>query len=783
MCKILTIDDEAYIRNSFKNYLDDEGFIAIESDSAVLGLEIAKNESPDLILLDLRMPLMDGFKFIEEFSTLGLDIPIIVISGTGNINDVLRAVKLGASDFILKPIEDMGLLKHSIESVLEKSRLKRENKNYQLNLELEVKERTEELLTKNMMLENLVNDLKISEEKNRALSEATLEAVIFTENNEIIEVNKRFFELFNYKNKSIYGKNILEFICEEHQQLVKDSILSDSSSLYEVNAQTDNGIIIPVEIQTRPYNLLNKKLKVTVIRDISEKKENEYEKEKLNIYFSNILNAMPSIVAGCDNKGKIIFWNQTAEKMIGISNEEALNKPAWDVLSHFDIADRLLNVFSSGKEFIINRAKADSGTIKYYNLRIFPIQVSTSAQAVIKIDDITDSEIMEAQLRQAQKMESIGNLAGGLAHDFNNVLGGISGTASLIKYKYKPKDDFKEYMDLIETSVNRAADMVKQLLTLSRRQELLFAPVDLNLAIKHVLNICRNSFDKSIEFEFSQCHSSPMVYADPTQIEQVFLNIAINASHAMTIMREQDEEQGGILTFDIEKKTSDNHFIKIFPEALMNETYWKISISDTGIGMSREIIDKIYDPFFTTKPKEKGTGLGLAMVYNLVKLHNGFISVYSEVNKGTIFSIYLPKLLDSSSGESFENVEDQMFSGEGKILLVDDETILRKVASDMLEQFGFEVVQAENGIEAVEIFKKNPDDFSMVILDINMPKQSGSETFKILKNMNPDLKIIITSGYKSNQTIDNLLNAGAVGFIQKPYTMENLSKIINKSII
>ena len=270
---------------------------------------------------------------------------------------------------------------------------------------------------------------------------------------------------------------------------------------------------------------------------------------------------------------------------------------------------------------------------EYHNISIFPLIANGIKGIVIRVDDITELEKKEQQLRQAQKMEIIGTLAGGLAHDFNNILGGITGSLSLLKFKLQ-KDtaldhDFMiKYLNIMEEAGRRAADLVKQLLSISSKQEMTLEPVDLDITIEHVMQICRNSFDKCIDLETLFSGTKAMINASPTQIEQVLLNLCVNAAHAMTTMRKEDEPQGGKLTVSLKKIFADKNFCIAHPEAHELE-YWALTVQDTGVGMDTKTVAKIFDPFFTTKQKDKGTGLGLAMAYNIVQQHGGFIDVYS----------------------------------------------------------------------------------------------------------------------------------------------------------
>lgn len=400
------------------------------------------------------------------------------------------------------------------------------------------------------------------------------------------------------------------------------------------------------------------------------------------------------------------------------------------------------------------------------------------------VTDLTEYEKKDKQLRQAQKMETVGTLAGGLAHDFNNILGGITGSLSLLQMETKKKErdpkEIEKYLDDMVEAAGRAVDIVRQLLSLSRKEELTFEPVDLNASLRSVMKICRNTFEKRIELNPVYHDESAVVLADPTQLEQVLLNLAVNAAHAMTIMRKEGQRWGGTLTVSIDKIYTDLDFSEAHPNA-EDGYYWKITISDEGVGIDAETLSKIFEPFFTTKLKGKGTGLGLSMVYNIVKQHKGFMDVQAEPGKGSTFTIYLPEYREVL-GFDIKKKEKEIFAGEGLILVIDDEPIMRKIAMKILEKAGYNLIFAEDGEEGIELFRKRHQDLEMVLLDMQMPKKSGQETYIEMRKINPEVKVLLASGFQRDERVEAILRLGVHGFIEKPYTFGQLVNAVQSVI-
>lgn len=397
---------------------------------------------------------------------------------------------------------------------------------------------------------------------------------------------------------------------------------------------------------------------------------------------------------------------------------------------------------------------------------------SEKRKAVLEAEaeNLRKIHVLEAQLLQAQKMEIVGRLAGGIAHDFNNLLTPIIGFAEMLKEQEVIDQEGTMYLDVIYKESLRAVDLTKQLLTFARRGEYHPAVLNINDSIINGVKMSEHFFEKNINVKYEFERHLKNIIADENQIRQVITNLIINAKDAMP--------DGGELTFKTENVFIDQNSANKYPD-LTAGNYVKISVTDTGCGIPSELQDKIFEPFFTTKEAGKGTGLGLASVYGIIKRHLGYITFESEINKGTTFTIYLPASEKQLTGKE---VKEEIFRGSGTILYADDEEHIRNLVKTQLRNIGYEVLLAKDGEEALEIYKKNKDNISLVILDLVMPHCGGKQTLKKLMKQYPEVKIIMTSGYTMGEQSGAFIKEGAKGFLQKPFKISHLSKIIHDVI-
>lgn len=376
---------------------------------------------------------------------------------------------------------------------------------------------------------------------------------------------------------------------------------------------------------------------------------------------------------------------------------------------------------------------------------------------------------LEDRLRHAMKMEAIGQLAGGVAHDFNNILTAIQGNAELLKLTLATGSPQMDNAEQIVKSSVRAAELTRQLLAFARKGKFQAVPVDLHGTIREVIRLLAHTVDKRIEIHAELQAEPSVVMGDPSQLQNALLNLGVNARDAMP--------QGGKLTFATQNTILDETHCQRYIEDIVPGRYIQISVIDTGVGMNQETLTRIFEPFFTTKAPGKGTGLGLAGVYGCLRNHHGIIDVESVEGKGSVFHVFLPES-DVSTVTTTESVELQPVHGTGRLLVVDDEEQVCGFVCQALKQLGYTVTASADGEDALGRFEASPNQFDLVILDLIMPKVSGEETFHKLREINPNLPVILSSGFSRNEMVNALIDQGNAGFIQKPFRIEELSREI-----
>ncbi len=392
---------------------------------------------------------------------------------------------------------------------------------------------------------------------------------------------------------------------------------------------------------------------------------------------------------------------------------------------------------------------------------------------VLVFRDVSKDILLREQLHQSQKMEAIGQLAGGVAHDFNNMLAGILGAVELLKDDCC-EEDKNEYLDLILKTTERAGYLTRQLLAFSRKGTKVSSKIDIASVVLETVNLLKRTLDKSIKISFNNNSEISTIIGDNTLLQNALMNIGINASHAMP--------NGGSLTFLMNTISLDSDYCSESVFDIAPGKYIEISVRDTGLGMTPEVQKRIFEPFFTTKKQGKGTGLGLAATYGMVQEHSGEISVSSELNVGTVFKIYLPRVVTSEDIHNSDKSEPAR-SGVGTILVVEDEELLRITAGALLKSLGYTVIFAENGALGVEMFIENQNEIDLIITDMIMPVMGGRELVNNIRGMSTKVPIIISSGFSHDGDLKNMDDFGITGFLHKPYRKSTLSELVEKAML
>jgi PAS domain S-box-containing protein len=516
-----------------------------------------------------------------------------------------------------------------------------------------------------------------------------------------------------------------------------------------------------------------------------------------------ITRSMDGIVL-MDADGHVVRWNLPMESITGIPAEEAVGEFYWNVQAtiepsgHRDVERIRKAVFDvvNGISTDLNRRLVEreiqrrDGALRIVQSDAFSIPMTEGTAIALIVRDLTDErrraeENIERirKLDHAQKMEAVGTLSGGIAHDFNNTLAGIIGAVSLIRQEidsgsYREIQDMARELDIIERSANRAASSVRRLLTLTRKRSPESTRFRLDEAMVQVVNFASRSVDQSVVIGLADKLPEAFMNGDPGQIEQMLLNLIINAEHAMTLMRPRGQKRGGRVLMDLRLFHPDQDFLSTNLGA-SKEDYWQITVQDEGVGIPRHILNKIFDPFFTTKPDESSSGLGLAMVHAIAHQHSGFVDVRSDPGTGSEFLVYLPAV----HGETEQNQAGRNSNKkQGLVLIADDDDIPRETAIAIVEALGYKAIPASSGAEALELFTARPDEWTVVILDRRMGDLGGTETAEAMRITRPGLPIVLASGFhdfgsgKSLQQEDHLVE------LDKPYTISELERAIDHAV-
>ncbi|MEH2368562.1 hybrid sensor histidine kinase/response regulator [Nostoc sp.] len=714
------------------------------------------NETFDVILLDLSLPDSQGLQTFVIARNQAKATPIIVLTGINDETLATSAMQQGAQDYLVKGQVTGDLLVRSMRYAIERQRAD--------------------------------NALRQSEERFRV---ALKNSPIFVYNQ---DKDLRYTWVYNPPSgltvEKILGKQDLDIIPVEDAQ----HLIAIKRGVLTTGIGTREEVSITIKDTTRYYDLTVEPLRnetqeivgVTCASiDISERqaalrdqqaalRERKLAEEKIREQAA-LLDVTTDAICVRDLNNQIIFWNKGAETLYGWQATEAWGKNASELLYDEpspEIEAALLQAISKGKwQGELTKLTKTNKEVLVASRWTLVYDEQGKPKSILTVDtDITEKKHLEAQLFRAQRLESIGTLASGIAHDLNNILTPILAGAQLLPLKFPNADErTRHLLEILEINARRGADLVKQVLSFARGVEGKHITLQLRHIIVEIAKILKETFPKSIEISTNVPQDLWMVSGDSTQLHQVLMNLCVNARDAMS--------NGGTLSISAENMLIDANYARMNLEA-KEGPYIVITVSDTGVGIPKEVLDRIFEPFFTTKDVGQGTGLGLSTVLGIVKSHGGFVNVYSEPESVTSFKVYLPAV-GGMETRSPENLPSQTGHGE-LILVVDDEAAIQEITTTSLEAHNYKILVASDGIEAIALYAQNRDKISAVLMDIMLPSLDGLTAMRTLQKINPQVRIIASSGLMSDNKLSAVAAIGVNTFLSKPYTVNELLLSLQK---
>ncbi len=751
--RVLLIEDSETDADLILSTLERAGYAAVGErvENAAEMDEAIEKQHWDIVISDLRTPQFDAFAALRLLQQKDCDIPFIVFSGSIAEDTAVSVLKAGVHDYVTK--DSLGRLVPAVRRELADSEVRRKNK----------------------MAEEALRE---SEERYRSIIENIPDVFYRTdEQGMIIMASPSAARLLGFESlEEILGKPAVSLWADpqEHSEMLrrldKHGIIRD----FEAVIKRKDGSPRFVSVTSTFWKDRNGSIVGVegLIRDITDRKQAEEERIRMVTAIEQSAEAILIV----DTNWIIHYVNAAFESMSGYDRREAVGRHMGFLKSgthnkefYRDIKQTLSKgAVWSGR--LTNRKK--DGT--FYETEVTGSPVRNQAGQIINYvsvhRDITRQIKLENHLRQAQKMEAIGTLAGGIAHDFNNILSAIIGYTELAVLKLPDRSPVIRDLQQVLDAGRRASDLVKQILTVSRQTEQGKKPVEVALIVKEVLKLLRSSLPATIQIqqELPAARQPAIVLADPTEIHQLLMNLCTNSAHAM-------RTKGGVLSVKLSDIVVDTGFLSQHPD-LRAGRYVRITVSDTGHGMAKAVIQRIFDPYFTTKGPGEGTGLGLSVVQGIVNSCNGLIVVDSTPGKGTDFDVFLPKIEENIQVEA--RAASELPTGTERIVFVDDEEALALLGQKMLISLGYDVSIKTNPLEVLEAFRSDPYGLDLLVTDMTMPGLRGDELAKELLAIRPDLPIILCTGFSElmNETLARKIGIGE--FLMKPFTKQNLAKAV-----
>ncbi len=802
MKKILIVDDNSANRYMLETLLKGYGFEVISAQNGEDALDKARLNPPDLIVTDILMPVMDGYALCRQWKSDDTlkHIPLVFYTATyTESKDEAFALSLGADEFIFKPQEPDNFM-NMITRVLGKTYEAKQVATKPLGEEMEFFRQYNEILFKKLEkkmrdMEIAYQELRILEERYRLSFENASDVIYMNDADlNIVSISPSLERILGYKPEDFIGRPVSDlshiFAPESFEQAVTDIGLvlqgnTIHTTVYRFIAK-DGGVRYG-DVSVSPAIGGGKVIGiVSVVRDITERKQAEDELRKNEATLQDLFQEAPVGYFEYDTQGRVTRVNQTELDILGYSLEEMIGQPVWKFIVEEETARQQILAKLAGapapfRGFERTYRRKDGSTFPaLIQDRRMEDEQGNITGIRCAIQDITDRKRTEVenaklqnQLLQAQKMESIGRLAGGVAHDFNNMLGVIFGNVELAIVKADTGRPFLDNLLEIKKAAERSTDIVHRLLAFARKQVVSPRALDLNKTAAGMLKMLQRLIGEDIHLLWLPGVELWPVKMDPSQIDQILANLCVNARDAIAGV--------GKITIETSNIALDETYCADHPGFIPGE-YVLLAVSDDGSGMDKEILGRLFEPFFTTKEVGKGTGLGLAMIYGIVKQNKGFINVYSERGEGTTFRIYLPRHIGETGALQAENRDESIKRGQETVLVVEDEKALLEVSKTMLEQLGYRVLMASLPDDAIRRARECAEKIDLLVTDVVMPGMNGRDLAKTILSLHPNLKILFMSGYTANAIAHHGVLEEGIYFIQKPFSRKDLASKVREAL-